>query len=140
MNHKTTKDRVKEIMDDKGISVAQLSRATDIPSARIYKWFKDGLQPKSADEKVLKKWIEEIEEVPHETPEKKDIDKDLRNLTDSTVKLSNSNELLAVSNERNSRNIERLISLLEYKFGAAEPPTQPGNGIIPVEGKKKSAR
>lgn len=139
MNHKTTKDRVKEIMDDKGINVARLSRETHIPSARIYKWFKDGLQPKSADEKVLKKWVEEIEEVPHETPKdatneaKASLERSIENMTLDKLKSTAIIENLALDKVHSTALMERLVSLLEVKFGVKDidksefPPTGAAN-------------
>lgn len=113
METKSIKDRVKKIMDEKGISVAVLSRATDIPSARIYKWYKDNLNPKSPDEKRLEKWLEKIEEVPHETI----VQEPIEELLQSRRSLEKTLENLTEDKIKSTAIIERLVTLLEINSG-----------------------
>lgn len=120
MEPEKVKDRVKKIMDTKGVTVAQLARDTKIPSARIYKWYKDGLHPKSPDEKILEKWIEEIEEVPRETENIEGIEsveKSIFGLVDDRLRA------LAV--------IERLTAVLESREARMR---QSKKGELPDEG------
>lgn len=69
---KSLKDIVKERMDELGIKVPDLSKQTNIPKDRIYKWYdkKRPVNPKSADEKILQKWLNSsatnVEQVPRE--------------------------------------------------------------------------
>jgi hypothetical protein len=124
VSDKTTKDRVKEIMDDKGISVAQLSRGTGIPSARIYKWFKDGLQPKSPDEKLLKSWIDKIEQVPHETKDENQTptNGDLLGLIESNKILASANKTLADAHKDITRaNLELVQMFKELNYRTQSP-------------------
>lgn len=67
---KDIKTRVQQRMKDLDISVLELERQTNIKSARIYKWYKEGTNPKHEDSVILEKWLEEtknLEKVPHET-------------------------------------------------------------------------
>jgi phage repressor protein C with HTH and peptisase S24 domain len=67
---KTLKDIVKDRMDTLEISILELSRQTGIPSARMYKWYKDGTNPKLEDAEILREWLNSksaLEEVPRET-------------------------------------------------------------------------
>ncbi len=53
------KDRLKELMDRKGISILELERQTGIPANRMYKWYKQGTNPKTEDAATIEKWIED---------------------------------------------------------------------------------
>lgn len=112
------RDRVKGVMDKKGITVAVLARETNIPAARIYKWYKDNLHPKGTDSMILEQWLNKIEEVPHETSNQVkepqvSYGTTVENLTDS-VKYLSQTEMI------NAENIRRLITLLELKMGVTD--------------------
>lgn len=67
---KALKDIVKDRMDALNISILELSRQTGIPSARMYKWYKDDTNPKFEDAQTLQEWLNSksnLEEVPRET-------------------------------------------------------------------------
>src|SRR4051812_15650346 len=70
------KDKVRERMERLGIKVPELSKQTNIPQSRIYKWFpKDPnakkANPKFPDTETLEKWLLKtengLEQVPRET-------------------------------------------------------------------------
>lgn len=49
--------RLKEEMKKRKVSVLKLSKETDIPSPRIYKWYQEGTKPKLEDAQILEKWL-----------------------------------------------------------------------------------
>ncbi len=56
------KDRLKDVMQERGIKVPALSSQTGIPKDRIYAWYRDNTEPKAEDRERLLKWMgEEIE-------------------------------------------------------------------------------
>ena len=94
----------------KGITVAELSMATSIPTARIYKWFDGTSTPKYNDVKKLELFLnipineakkELVQEIGH-----MDI---LRDLARSNIILADANKSLAESNRVLAENNKEII-------------------------------
>jgi transcriptional regulator with XRE-family HTH domain len=145
---KPLKDKVKEEMKKRKVSVLELSKETGIPSPRIYKWYQEGTNPKADDVVLLSKWLSGNLEKPLMVEEGESIYKPsmevaLLNLSESTNKLSDSNLI-------NAKNIERLITILEFNLqGAKAAPivfsdpglNEGGEGFVqPSDNKAKSSK
>lgn len=118
-----TEDILKYIKE-KDINVLELSRKTNIPSARIYKWLKGKGNPKSEDLEKLKAWkVSILEEVPHEKlttdveealkqnlPGDEITKQILLNLSESHKDLSAAHKELAESNHRLVKNQDMMLS------------------------------
>lgn len=110
-------------LKERKVSVPKFSKATGIPTARIYKWKQEGTNPKAEDEKMIYSWLngENVEKDRISIPAKNE-DLSIRaihNLTE-TGKIHAENYSVMVNNE------SRLIKLLEQKSTA---DGQKDNGV-----------
>jgi hypothetical protein len=119
---KALKDRVKEKMLEKKMSVLDLAEATGIPSSRIYKWYDKhkAANPKEGDSKTLLEWLESsknnLEEVINESGPQKEghqpILQVVLNLSYIGKKNADSIDKMADSNLLNAKSIATLVNLL----------------------------
>lgn len=110
-----------------GLSVPKLAAALGIPSDRIYKWEQGAGNPKGGDIDKIKNWLEVIPQSSNIPGSKEPLERAIENLTEADL--------------INARNIERLISLLEYKTYTGMELPEPGQqGTIPIEKEKKKSQ
>jgi transcriptional regulator with XRE-family HTH domain len=60
-------EAISKKIKEKGISVLRLSKETDIPATRLYKWLDNKAKPKYEDITKLEKWLNDLEKVPNGT-------------------------------------------------------------------------
>ena len=64
---KSLKERLKEAMEERKMSFPKLERITGIKASRMYKWYEENTNPKTADAEILEKWLRgELEESPRD--------------------------------------------------------------------------
>lgn len=122
---KPLKDLVKERMNELGLNPQKLQEKTGIPATRIYKWYdtKRPSNPKEADSELLKKWLRESsknsnnENVNGESPAKQPLQPDEDELRKSILNLTEATNRHTIIDDRNSRTMERLVTLLAIKMG-----------------------
>lgn len=60
-------ETLKKIIKETGVSIAKISKDSQIKQDRIYKWLKDRGNPKAEDSKLLDLWIKkQLEEIPNQ--------------------------------------------------------------------------
>lgn len=108
------KDDILNIRKERKVSVAQLSKITEIPVDRIYKWESGTGNPKSEDAKKLQEWLNKPDKVQERTPPPKEQKDMIQVLAD----LAAANREIAESNKQLSKNQEVLLS----KISTTEQP------------------
>jgi phage repressor protein C with HTH and peptisase S24 domain len=59
-------DELQNIIKEKGYSVLQFAKEADISAYKVYKWFEQKGNPKHEDVMKIEKWLNNLDNVPHE--------------------------------------------------------------------------
>jgi hypothetical protein len=114
--------RLKNELKKRKVSVPVFQEQTGIPKDRVYKWLKRSTAKIGhEDADTVNKWLNgQLEIVPHETATgESETDQDLRV---AIRELSESTNRHSITDERNSRNIERLLNILD-RFSSGHTQT-----------------
>lgn len=138
--------RLKDWLEEKKISVPAFEKQTGLPRDRVYKWLKrETAKISHEDAVVVEAWLNgKLDTIPNKTkptPPPSDNSEEEFDLMVAVRQLSEATNRHSIIDERNSRNIERLIALLELKFGKEiEPVDLPelgGERVVDIREKSK---